>query len=216
MAIGGQGPSLVGVVGRRAGTAPNFNYTKALSESGLVWSPAVLDHFLGNPIAAVPGTTMLVSVPDEENRRRVIAYLTTLKASAESTETATPTTPVSATDPGDWRHAAPGDQHRIDLAELPAPFSTPSAGNGPQVVPRPADAQLAVPPNFTVRLFAAGLSGPRLLRVAPKGDIFIAETGQNRIRVMRAADGADAPSENQVFADGLESAIWHCFLPAGR
>jgi glucose/arabinose dehydrogenase len=70
------------------------------------------------------------------------------------------------------------------------PCSTSSAGNGPQVVQRPAGATLSVPPNFKVRLFADGLSGPRLLRVAPNGDIFIAETRANRIRVLRAADGA--------------------------
>ena len=75
---------------------------------------------------------------------------------------------------------------------------------------------LSVPAGFTVRLFAAGLSGPRLLRVAPNGDIFIAETRANRIRVLRAADGADAPSENQIFADGLDRPFGIAFYPAGH
>jgi hypothetical protein len=215
IAIGGQGPSLVGVVGRRAGSVPNFHYTKALGDSGLVWSVATLDHFLANPTAAVKGTTMLVLVPDEQNRRSLIAYLTTLIGSPQSAEAAPATAPVPATDPGDWRHAAPGMQHRIDLAALPAPFATSSAGNGPQVVPKPADAQLSVPPGFAVRLFASGLSGPRLIRVAPNGDIFIAETREDRIRVMRAADGAEAPAENQVFADDLERPFGIAFYPPG-
>jgi hypothetical protein len=216
MAIGGQGPSLVGVVGRHAGSAPNFNYSKALAGSGLVWDSATLDRFLANPIATAPGTTMLVSVPDEANRRHLIAYLETLAPPAgvsPSAEAAPGPAAVPETDPGDWRHAAPGMEHRIDLATLPAPFSTSSAGNGPRVVARPADANLSVPPGFTVRLFADGLSGPRLLRVAPNGDIFIAETGADRIRVMRAADGADAPSENQVFADDLERPFGIAFYP---
>ncbi len=83
------------------------------------------------------------------------------------------------------------------------------------MVAQPAGANLSVPPHFTVRLFAAGLSGPRLLRVAPSGDIFIAETRENRIRILRAADGADAPSENQIFADGLDHPFGIAFYPLG-
>lgn len=217
-AIGGQGPSLAGVVGRRAGSAPNFNYTKSLANSGLVWDSASLNHFLANPTLAVPGTTMLVSVPDEENRRRLIAYLTTLVApagGASSGQAPAAGVPAAENDPGDWLHAAPGVQHRVDVATLPPPFSSPSAGNGPRVVDRPAGAQLSVPPGFAVRLFADGLSGPRLLRAAPNGDIFIAETGANRIRVMRAADGADAPSVNQIFAEDLNRPFGIAFYPLG-
>jgi glucose/arabinose dehydrogenase len=66
-----------------------------------------------------------------------------------------------------------------------------------------------------VRQFASGLKNPRLLRVAPNGDIFIAETSQNRIRVLRAADGADAPDENQIFADGLDRPFGIAFYPLG-
>ncbi len=216
-AVGGQGPSLAGVVGRRAASAPNFNYTKALSDAGLVWSAAALDRFLANPMTAVPGTTMLVLVPDKEDRTHLLAYLATLTAPAAGSPGATTArnAPLPANDPGDWRHAAPGVQHRVDLAALPAPFSTASVGNNPRVVPRPAEAQLSVPTNFTIRLFASGLSGPRLLRVAPNGDIFIAETRANRIRVMRAADGADAPSENQVYAEGLDRPFGIAFYPPG-
>ena len=159
---------------------------------------------------------MLVLVPDEQNRRSLIAYLTTLIGTPQSAEAVPAPAPVPATDPGDWRHAAPGMQHRIDLAALPAPFATSSAGNGPRVVPKPDDAQLSVPPGFAVRLFADGLSGPRLIRVAPNGDIFIAETREDRIRVMRAADGAEAPSENQIFADDLERPFGIAFFPPGN
>ena len=45
-----QGPSLVGVVGRKAGSLPNFNYTKAIRESGFTWDPATLYRFLANPM----------------------------------------------------------------------------------------------------------------------------------------------------------------------
>lgn len=120
------------------------------------------------------------------------------------------------TSPGDWRHAAPGVAHRIAPAEMPAPYSTASSGNGPQIVKRPANASLSAPPGFSARLFAAGLSNPRIVRVAPNGDIFVAETAANRIRILRAADGADAPSENQVFADGLDRPFGIAFYPPGN
>jgi hypothetical protein len=208
----GQGPSLVGILGRRAGSVPNFNYTKALGESGLIWDVATLDRFLTSPTTAVPGTSMPIPVPSAELRSNVIAFLSTLTGPAGISPAADL---APGSDPGDWHHAAPGVEHIVNLAELPAPYSTASAGNGPRVVGRPADAGLSVPPQFTVQLFADGLSGPRLLRVAPNGDIFIAETRANRIRVLRAADGAEAPSENQVFADGLDRPFGIAFYPPG-
>jgi glucose/arabinose dehydrogenase len=216
VATAGLGPNLAGILGRPAGSSANFNYSKALGSARLVWDSAALDRFLANPMAAVPGTTMLVSVSDAGNRRDLIAYLATLTAPAGSSPTANPgPAPAAGPDAGDWRHDGPGVKHRINLADLPAPYTTSSAGNGPQVVPRPADAALSVPPNFKVRLFADGLSGPRLLRVAPNGDIFIAETRANRIRVLRAADGADAPSQTEVFADGLDRPFGIAFYPSG-
>jgi len=214
-----QGPSLVGVLGRRAGSGLGFNYTKALVDSGLVWDAATLDHFLTNPLLAVPGTTMPMPVPDATNRLDVIAYLSTLKIPAGvtlSNSVMQLTALAVETDSGAWQHAAPEVKHHITATNLPPPFRTASAGNGPQVVKAPTNAVLSVPPGFTVRLFAAGLSNPRLLRVAPNGDIFIAETGANRIRVLRAADGADAPAENQIFTAGLDRPFGIAFYPAGQ
>jgi len=191
-----QGPTLLGVMGRKAGTSPHFNYTQPLKDSGFVWDAATLDRFLTDPAKAVPGTTMPIPLPDAGMRADLIAYLATLKApEGVSLETAAFTV-VAATggdDPNDWQRAAPGIQHHFTTADLPAPFATASAGNGPKVVPAPANAALSVPAGFTVKQFASGLNNPRLLRVAPNGDIFISETSQNRVRVLRAADGADAP-----------------------
>jgi glucose/arabinose dehydrogenase len=136
-------------------------------------------------------------------------------ATADTTAAGKPSaTPVKSS-AGDWRNAAPGVRHHITLADLPAPYATVSAGNGPQLVKRPANASLSVPPGFTARLFASGLSNPRILRVAPNGDIFVAETAANRIRVLRAAEGADTPSENQVFAEGLDRPFGIAFYPQG-
>jgi cytochrome c len=74
----GIGPNLAGVVGRKAG-ATSFNYSQALKTSGLVWDKATLDRFLSGPGKAVPGTRMLVSVPDPKQRADLIAYLGGLK-----------------------------------------------------------------------------------------------------------------------------------------
>jgi len=211
-----QGPSLVGVVGRQAGSAPYFTYTKALSGSGLTWDAATLDHFLANPSLAVPGTVMPMPVPNADDRQHVIAYLSTLVIPPGVTPGAPlVSTATAGSDPNDWYNAAPGVKHHFTVADLPAPFATTSAGNGPRVVPAPTNAVLSVPAGFTVKLFTRGLSGPRLVRVAPNGDIFIAETGRNRLRVLRAADGADAPSEKQIFVAGLDQPFGLAFYPPG-
>ena len=214
----GQGPNLVGVLGRRAATGSNFNYTKALSESGLTWDEATLERFLASPPTTVPGTTMPVPVPKASDRLNLIAYRSTLAAPAGVYVTATRTTASAvapSTDAGDWQNAAPGVVHHIKVSDLPAPYSTTSAGNSPQVVKQPENASLSVPAGFVVRRFATGLSGPRILRTAPNGDIFVAETRANRIRVIRTVDGADAPSESVIFADGLDRPFGIAFYPSG-
>ena len=210
-----QGPDLAGILGRRAATGLSFSYTKALAASGITWDPVSLDRFLTGPMTAVPGTSMPIAVPNASNRANLIAYLSTLIIPTGVTPVAAIALPAQ-TDPNDWQHAFPGVKHHFTEADLPPPYSTVSSGNGPLVVKQPADAGLSVPPGFTVRLFASGLSGPRLLRVAPNGDIFIAETRENRIRVLRAADGADAPSVNQVFAAGLDRPFGIAFYPPGN
>ena len=211
-----QGPSLVGVVGRPAGSLPYFNYTKAIRDFGVTWDTAKLYGFLANPMEVVPGTTMPIPVADPRNRADVVAYLATLKVPAGVTlkYEALPET-VGGTDPNDWQRQAPGAQHYFKVAALPKPFETKSAGNGPQVVAAPTNAILSVPPGFTVKLFAKELRNPRLMRTAPNGDIFIAETGPGRIRVIRTADGAEAPTENRVFAEGLKGPFGISFYPPG-
>ena len=75
----GQGPSLVGVVGRKAASVQGFNYSDAMKASGLTWAPANLDRFLTGPAKLVPGTAMRATVPDPAERLDVIAYLASLK-----------------------------------------------------------------------------------------------------------------------------------------
>jgi glucose/arabinose dehydrogenase len=214
--VSAQGPNLLGILGRRAGTLGGFNYSKALIASGITWDAATLNRFLAGPTLLVPGTTMPAAVPNPSDRLDIVAFLSTL-AAPEGATAAAAAPPVEgyASDSGDWRNDAPGVRHVIDVNALPAPFSTPSAGNGPKTVARPENAVLSVPPGFTVKLFASGLSGPRLIRVAPNHDLFIAETREDRIRVMRAADGASAPAQDEVFAKSLNGPFGIAFYPAG-
>ena len=74
------GPSLFGVVGRKAGTVPNFSYSNALKNSGIVWTADKLDGFLGGPKTLVLGNHMgYRGVTKQDDRANLIAYLATLK-----------------------------------------------------------------------------------------------------------------------------------------
>src|ERR1700688_3141156 len=104
---------------------------------------------------------------------------------------------------GDWRADKPGLVRIIRPEDLPRPGATPSAANVSRVVPRPATAVPQVRAGFKVELLAEGLNGPREMRVAPNGDIFVAETRAGRIRVLRVADGGSKLSKNEIYAGGL-------------
>jgi cytochrome c len=73
------GPKHRGVVGRRAGSVADYNYSLALKNSGLTWDPTTLDHWLSNPSALVPGTKMYFKIADAQTRADIIAYLAELK-----------------------------------------------------------------------------------------------------------------------------------------
>ncbi len=75
----GIGPSLHGIVGRQAASIEGFNYSPALKQSGLVWDRATLDTFLTSPMKMVPGTRMVIGIPNVEAREELIDYLETLK-----------------------------------------------------------------------------------------------------------------------------------------
>src|SRR5215831_15576564 len=102
---------------------------------------------------------------------------------------------------GDWRTDAPGVRRKITPADMPPPYESASANHHPTVVARPANAWPKVPPGFVVELFTSGLDNPRAVRVAPNGDIFVAESGPGRIRVLRAMESGKAPEARTFAAD---------------
>lgn len=70
------GPELNGVVGRKAGSAPGYNYSAANKGSGLTWDEATLKRYLKDPRAVVPGTKMIFAgLSNEKDIDNVIAYL---------------------------------------------------------------------------------------------------------------------------------------------
>jgi cytochrome c len=69
------GPKHEGVFGAKAGAVPDFRYSDALKNSGIVWNEDMLDKWLANPQTLVPGTTMFYLVKNAQDRADVIAFL---------------------------------------------------------------------------------------------------------------------------------------------
>jgi cytochrome c len=109
---GAQGPSLIGVLGRPAASAPQFSYTQALRESKLTWDAATLKRFLNAPADVVPGTSMALAVPDGADRDNLIAYFQSVSSQAP-TAVQTVVVPASSEKSANWRLDAPGLVHRI-------------------------------------------------------------------------------------------------------
>ncbi len=108
---------------------------------------------------------------------------------------------------GDWRGDAPGVARRILPADMPPPFATRSHARSSGIVQRPFRAAPVAPPGFAVTLFASGLRVPRVLRAAPDGGIFLAETGAGRV-LRFLPDG-----HRTVFAAGLDEPYGIAFWP---
>lgn len=72
------GPNLIGIVGRPAGSVEGFRYSKAMGGNGTPWTEESLDTYLAAPAKMVPGTSMMVNLPNPQDRADVIAYLKTL------------------------------------------------------------------------------------------------------------------------------------------
>lgn len=85
---------------------------------------------------------------------------------------------------------------------LPAPHATKSADNGPDKDVPPADFMPKVPEGFRINVYAADFKVPRWMAVAPNGDIFVAETGANRIDVLRDPQDKGGAQQREVFATG--------------
>lgn len=183
-------------------------------------SPGALFWFIskGDIDAGMPAWNSL----PEQQRWNLVSFLQSLASSTPASGAPVPTASMT---PGNWpapkapftdfRHESPGSSRKITVADLPAPYATASAGNAPQLVARPPGAWPKAPPGFKVELFASGLDNPRLLRTAPNGDVFVAETRAGRITLFRGITVNGHATETHVFASGLNKPFGIAFYPAG-
>jgi glucose/arabinose dehydrogenase len=162
----------------------------------------------------------------EQKRWQVVSYVEAV-ASGKMSATGSSAAPAAATnmaavkDPSpnapftDFRYEKPGTVRKITVNDLPKPYTTKSAENGAEVVSRPEGAWPVTLPGFKVELYASGLDNPRLLRTAPNGDIFLAESDPGRIRVFRGVTSDGKSELSGVFASGLKKPYGIAFYPPG-
>ena len=134
----------------------------------------------------------------------------------------------------DWSQQQPGVRRKITVADLPEPKPDEAVDNTPHVISRPADAWPIAPAGFKVTLYAGGdstpmqradnkevmtLSGgtftmPRLIRTAPNGDLFLADSGAGTIFILRGASPDGKAAQIEKFATGLDHPFGIAFYPA--
>jgi len=172
------------------------------------------------------GMPSWASLPKSQ-RWQVVTYLKLMSASpsgsgpSKTARTPAPSAVAKSSAPPpkapftDYRFEKPGVVRRIGIGDLPSPFASQSASNGPTVVARPENAWPKAPAGFKVELYATGLNNPRLMRTAPNGDIFLAETNGGDIKVFRGITPDGKPEQVQVFASGLNTPFGIAFYPPG-
>jgi len=206
-----------GIKGRGTGNIPALSHGPAQSASDgeVFWFITTGSVNNGMPSWA--------SLPQQE-RWQLVTYLKSLKnsPSAEKADAASASvTPVKTNAPPpqapftDFRFERPGKTRKITAQDLPAPYVTDSAANGPQVVARPRNAWPKAPAGFSVQQYATGLDNPRLIRTAPNGDFFLAESSSGKVRVLRGITPNGKPEQSGIFATGLNQPYGIAFYPPG-
>ena len=134
-----------------------------------------------------------------------------------------------------WSQQHPGVRHKITLSDLPQPKPAEAVNNGPNVIPRPANAWPVAPVGFKVTLYAGGdskpleradatehmklsngtFTEPRLIRTAPNGDLFLADSGAGKIIVMRGTGPDGKAATLETFASSLDHPFGIAFYPSG-
>ena len=137
----------------------------------------------------------------------------------------------------DYTQQQPGVRRKITVADLPEPKPSESVDNGPVVVPRPEGVWPVAPAGFKVQLYAGGdaatpmqrsennkeihppASGtfvmPRIIRTAPNGDLFVADSQAGSILVLRGLTAAGKAATISTYATGLDHPFGIAFYPSG-
>ena len=115
----------------------------------------------------------------------------------------------------DYTQEHPGVRRKITVADLPQPKPDESVDNGPSVVPRPEGAWPIAPAGFKVEMYAQGFKEPRLMRTAPNGDIFLADSHGDKIMVLRGVGHDGKAATVSTFASDLDLPFGIAFYPSG-
>jgi glucose/arabinose dehydrogenase len=207
-----------GAGGRGSGNIPALSHgpTQSAPDGEVFWFITT-----GSVANGMPAWSSL----SEPQRWQIVAYLKWLNSAdaASKPEAATASiaraktnAPLPKPPYTDFRVEQPGKVRKISARNLPAPYLTDSASNGAQLVPRPSNAWPKAPEGFTVQLYATGLDNPRLIRTAPNGDLFLAESSSGKIRIFRGLTTDGKPAETSLFVEGLRRPYGIAFYPPGK
>jgi glucose/arabinose dehydrogenase len=114
---------------------------------------------------------------------------------------------------GSWHDDKPGVRRLLRPQDLPA-IAKPTYGLA-QVVPVPAGTRPQVPDGFSVERVTSSLHAPRVIRIAPNGDLFVADSMFGTVHVLRVPAGRARPEKDGVFASGLQQPFGIAFHPLG-
>jgi len=110
------GPSLAGVIGRKAGTEANYNYSPAMKQASIVWSVETLDRYLSDPAKVVPGNKMpFPGLKTDHDRADIIAFLAAapgsgkIAAQAAAPQAQAVPSPATSTPPSNVQPSKTGD-----------------------------------------------------------------------------------------------------------
>ena len=131
----------------------------------------------------------------------------------------------------------PGVRRKITVADLPEPKPSESVDNGPTVIQRPEGAWPIAPAGFKVQLYAGGDSAapmqcsenrqqthaptsgtfvmPRIIRTAPNGDLFVADSQAGSVLVLRGVSSTGKADTISTYATGLDHPFGIAFYPPG-
>jgi len=115
----------------------------------------------------------------------------------------------------DYSQEHPGVRRKLTVADLPEPHPDESVDNGPILVPRPEGAWPIAPAGFMVELYAQEFQQPRLIRTAPNGDLFVADSAAGKIMVLRGSTADGHAATTATFASGLDHPFGIAFYPLG-
>jgi glucose/arabinose dehydrogenase len=207
-----------GIKGRGTGNIPPLAHgpTQSASDGEVFWFITTGSVNNGMPSWA--------SLP-EQKRWQIVAYLKSLKNSTSTATNDSASVPVKAVKTNapppqapytDFRYEQPGKTRKITAQDLPVPYVTKSASNGPELAARPRDAWPKAPAGFSVQQYATGLDNPRLIRTGPNGDLFLAESSSGKIKVFRGITKDGKPQQAETFATGLNEPYGIAFYPPGK